>query len=99
MAHRVAPQADADLDDIWLYVAKRSGSMDVATRLIDAITSRFYLLSNFPYVGRARDEDFGAGSRSARVGEYVIVYCVDGQDVLILRVVHGRRDLEALFGK
>jgi toxin ParE1/3/4 len=99
MAHRVAPQAETDLDDTWLYVAKESGSMDVATRLIDAITGRFFLLANFPYVGRARDEDFGAGSRSARVGEYVIVYCVDGQDVLILRVVHGRRDLEALFGK
>jgi toxin ParE1/3/4 len=99
MAHRVAPQAETDLDGIWLYVAKESGSMDVATRLIDAITGRFFLLANFPYVGRARDEDFGAGSRSACVGEYVIVYCVDGQDVLILRVVHGRRDLEALFGK
>ena len=47
--------------------------MDVATRLIDAITGRFFLLANFPYVGRARDEDFGAGSRSACVGEYVIV--------------------------
>ena len=70
--------------------------MDVATRLIDALTSRFYLLSNFPYVGRARDEDFGAGSRSASVGEYVILYCVDGQEILILRVVHGRRDLEEI---
>ena len=73
--------------------------MDVATRLIDAITSRFYLLSSFPYIGRARDEDFGVGSRSTSVGEYVIVYCVDGQDVCILRVVHGRRDLDVLFGK
>ena len=60
MAHRVAPQAQTDLDDIWLYVAKESGSMDVATRLIDAITSRFLLLARFPYVGRAREEDFGA---------------------------------------
>jgi toxin ParE1/3/4 len=99
MAHRVAPQAEADLDDIWLYTAKESGSIDVASRLIDGITGRFAFLASFPYVGRARDEDFGAGSRSASVGEYVIVYCVDGQDVLILRVVHGKRDLEALFGK
>jgi toxin ParE1/3/4 len=99
MAHRVAPQAEADLDDIWLYTAKESGSMDVATRLIDAITGRFFLLAGFPYVGRPRDEDFGTRSRSASVGAYVILYCVDGHDVLILRVVHGRRDLEALFGK
>jgi len=74
--------------------------MDVATAPgLTLSPAVFYLLSNFPYVGRARDEDFGAGMRSACVGEYVIVYCVDGQDVLILRVVHGRRDLEALFGK
>lgn len=97
MAHRVAPQAEADLDDIWLYVAKESAGMDVATRLVDSITDRFFLLATFPYVGRARDEDFGAGSRSFAVGEYIIVYCVDGADVLILRVVNGRRDLEELF--
>jgi len=99
MAHRVAPQAEADLDDIWLYVAKEAGSMDIATRLIDAITSRFLFLASFPYVGRARDDDFGPGSRSVAVSEYVIIYCVEGQDVSILRVVHGKRDLEALFGK
>jgi plasmid stabilization system protein ParE len=26
------------------------------------------------------------------------VYCVEANDVLILRVAHGRRDIEALFG-
>jgi toxin ParE1/3/4 len=71
--------------------------MDVATRLIDSIAGRFSFLAAFPYVGRARDEDSGSGSRSFAVGEYVIVYSVEGADVCILRVVHGRRDLEALF--
>ncbi len=97
MAHRVAPRAEADLDDIWLYVAKASASMDVATRLIDSITGRFSFLATFPYAGRARDEDLGDGSRSFAEGEYIIVYCVEGANVLIPRVVHGRRDLEALF--
>src|ERR1039458_9052915 len=50
--------------------------MDVATRLIDSITGRFFFLTTFPCAGRARDEDFGAGSRSFAVGEYVI--CVEG---------------------
>jgi toxin ParE1/3/4 len=99
MAHRVAPQAESDLDDIWFYVAKESGSVDVASRLIDSITSHFLTLATFPYAGRSRDEDFGLGSRSFPVGEYVIVYCVEGADVFILRVVHGRRDLEQLFGR
>jgi plasmid stabilization system protein ParE len=35
--------------------------------------------------------------RSFPVGEYVVVYCVQDEDVLILRVAHDRRDIEALF--
>lgn len=97
MEHRVAPQAVADLDNIWYYVAKESGSVEIANRLIDSITRRFFLLASHPYLGRARDDDFGAGSRSFPAGEYVIVYCVENGDVLILRVAHGRRDIEALF--
>ena len=97
MAHRIAPRAETDLDDIWYYVAKESGSLEIANRLIDTLTDRFFMLAGFPYVGRARDDDFGPGCRSVVVGEYVIVYCVENEDVLILRVVHGRRDLDALF--
>jgi toxin ParE1/3/4 len=97
VAHRVAPRAEADLDDIWLYVAKESGSMETASRLIDSITERFVFLAGFPYAGRARDGDFGIGTRSFPVGEYVIVYWVEASDVSILRVVHGSRDLGALF--
>jgi plasmid stabilization system protein ParE len=82
MAYRVAPQAESDLDDIWYYVAKESGSIEIASRLIDNMTSRFFLLASFPYMGRSRDEDLGVGSRSFAVGEYVIVYNVEGEDVL-----------------
>ena len=39
MAHRVAPRAETNLDEIWLYVAQ-SGSIEVAGRLIDSITQR-----------------------------------------------------------
>jgi toxin ParE1/3/4 len=98
MAHRVAPRAEADLDDIWLYAARESGSIEIANRLIDTVTDRFFTLARFPYIGRSREEDFGPGYRSLAVGEYLIVYCVENDDALILRVVHGRRQLEALFG-
>jgi plasmid stabilization system protein ParE len=72
MAHRLATRAEADLDDTWYYVAKESGSIEIANRLIDSITDRFSLLASFPHLGRARDEDFGLGSRSLAVGDYVI---------------------------
>jgi methenyltetrahydromethanopterin cyclohydrolase len=43
MAHRVAPEAEVELDNIWYYVAKASGSIEAADRVIDTITERFYV--------------------------------------------------------
>jgi toxin ParE1/3/4 len=97
MAHRVAPQAEAELDNIWYYVAKESGSIGIADRLIDSITERFYLLACRPHIGRRRDEDLRPGLRSFPVGEYVIIYRVEENDVLILHVFRGSRDIEALL--
>ena len=37
MAHRLAPQAEADLDDIAYYVFRETGSIEIAERLIDSI--------------------------------------------------------------
>jgi toxin ParE1/3/4 len=95
MAHRLAPQAETDLLEIWHYVATNS-SVDVADRLIDSLTTRFFLLASYPLAGRQRDE-FGTGMRAFPVGEYVILYLPVNADVLIHRVVRGSRDLEAIF--
>jgi plasmid stabilization system protein ParE len=32
MGHRRSPQADSDLDDIWYYVASKSGSVEIAAQ-------------------------------------------------------------------
>ena len=98
MGHIRTTQAGSDLNEIWYYVATKSGSLDVADRLIDSITDRFTLLARYPNIGRARDEDLRLGLRSFPVGEYVILYRIQDEDVLILRVLRGSRDIEALFG-
>jgi toxin ParE1/3/4 len=97
MAHRVARQAEAELDAIWYYIAKESGNIEIADRVVDSITERFFLLSRFPHVGRRRDEDLRPGLRSFLAGEYVIIYRVEDEDVLILHVTRASRDIEALF--
>ncbi len=79
MAHRLAPQVEFELDDIWYYIARDSGSAEIADRLIDSITDRFHLLADHPYVGRLR-EDLRAGLRSFPVGQYVIIYRIDDSD-------------------
>ena len=97
MAHRLAPEAADDLDDIWYYVAGQSGSVEVADRLIDAITARFSLLARHPHMGRPRDDDLRPRLRTFAVGSYIIIYRLDGRDVLILRVLWGGRDIPALL--
>lgn len=99
MAHRRSPQADLDLDGIWHYVAVESGSLQIADRLIDSITQRFNLLANYPNLGRRRDEDLRPGLRTFPVGEHVIIYRLQDEDVLILRVLRGSRNFESLFGR
>jgi toxin ParE1/3/4 len=96
MGYRLAPEAEADLDDIWLYIARQSNSTDIADRLIHSITQRFWTLAQFPFSGRRRD-DLRPAVRSFAVGSYVIFYRMDDQDVLVLRVLRGSRDLEASF--
>ena len=57
MAYRLAKRAEADLEDIAYYIAKESGSLETARRVIESITDRFHLLGANPYAGRARDDD------------------------------------------
>jgi toxin ParE1/3/4 len=95
---RLSPEADAELDDIWLYIAHESGNIDIATRVVEGITEHFWLLAKYPYLGRARD-DLRPGLRSFPSGEYVIIHRIaEDEAVLILHVVHGNRDILALFG-
>jgi toxin ParE1/3/4 len=94
MAHRVLPRATADLDDIWLYVAEQSGNPNIAQRLIDTITERFYVLSEHPYLGRSRSE-LRPALRSYPVRNFLIFYRVDEGDVVIIRILHGSRDVAA----
>jgi plasmid stabilization system protein ParE len=69
MGFRPGPEAEAELDDIWLYVARESVSTEIANRLIDTITQHFWLLGRYPQIGRRRDGDLRPGLRSFPVGE------------------------------
>jgi toxin ParE1/3/4 len=97
MVHRLAPQARAELSAIWNYIAREGGNPTAADGIIDAITGRFYLLAQYPRIGRARD-DLRPGLRSFPVGQYMIIYLIDDEDVQILHVFHGHQDIEGQFG-
>ncbi len=96
MPYRLSALAERDLEEIWSYVAE-DASPATADRLIDAIIDRFELLTEQPRMGRLRPE-FGEGVRSFTVENHVIYYRHD-RDVLIARVLHGRRDQAAVWSE
>jgi toxin ParE1/3/4 len=96
---RLSAEAEAELDDIWLYLARESGSIKLASRVVENITERFWLLARYPYLGRARDEDLRPSLRSFRADDYVIIHRIEADDaVLILHVIHGSRDIVTFLG-
>jgi toxin ParE1/3/4 len=96
MPYRLSALAEQELEEIWSYVAE-DASPAIADRLIDAIIDRFELLAEQPRIGRLRPE-FGEDVRSFAVENYVIYYRHEG-DVLIARILHGRRDQAAAWSE
>ena len=85
-------KADEDLQSIWKYVAERNPTS--ADRLLDKFARRWAQLEAHPMSGLAR-EDIGRGARHLIVGEYLILYRVGEEGVVIMRVIHGRRSIDA----
>jgi toxin ParE1/3/4 len=94
MTYRLSSRARRDLIEIWRYIANENES--AADRFIDFITRRFKLLGENPYAGRSRDE-LRPGYRSFPVGQYVVFNRVSESRVQIMHVLHGKRDIGALF--
>ena len=91
---RFTPEARADLRDIALRIANDNPIR--AFSYVDEIEARYHRIGEFPHAGPPRPQ-WGESIRIALHGRYVIVYRVRDEAVQILRVVHGARDLDALF--
>jgi len=91
-----SPEAEEDLIEIWSYLADQA-SPQVADTQLGAVENATVNLEHWPYSGRRRDSLL-PGLRSVPAAPYVIFYRVRGDAVEIVRVLHGRRDIDAIFG-
>ena len=90
----LTPSANADLLEIWEFIA--ADNPDQADAYIGLIDATFQNLSRQAGLGRRRDE-LAPGLRSFPVGRYLIFYLLDSDCLRIVRVLHGARDIDALF--
>lgn len=93
---RLTVPADQDLDGLWDYIAQ--DNVDAADRFIELLYDKFALLASNPRIGRPCD-DLRPGLFRFPVGNYVIFYRVAPRHIEIARIVHGARNIQALFTK
>lgn len=90
------PDANEDLEKIWLYVADKSQSLAVADRLIDAIDDAARTYSGQPLIGVTRP-DLAENVRCFPVGNYVVFYVPIAGGIEVIQVIHGSRDIPTHF--
>lgn len=90
----ILPAARADLIEIGDFIAL--DNPERATSFMAEIEVRMILAAERPGSFPGRDE-LHEGLRSARHGRYLIFFIQDDDEVRIIRVLHGARDLPRLL--
>ena len=90
----LTPLAESDLEAIWLTVALDNPT--AADRLLARIGEKLERLGDFPDMGAPRPE-LAPGARLLVEGSYLVLYETMNDGVLVVRVVHGARDLTDLI--
>jgi toxin ParE1/3/4 len=89
-----APAAEADFDAIADHIARADPT--AAAKLITRMKRLAALIASRPRIGRPR-EDLRAGLRSFPVESYILFYRIVDDGIEVARVLHGRRDIDAVF--
>ena len=90
----ITPLAARDLEEIGDYIAQDNPSRAVA--FINELQAHCEIIRSHPEGYRLRPE-FSKTMRSCAHGHYIIFFESDGKEVIVIRVLHGGRDLQSLL--
>ncbi|GAC1334974.1 MAG: type II toxin-antitoxin system RelE/ParE family toxin [Isosphaeraceae bacterium] len=91
---RLTEQAEADLDEMWAYIAAENPL--AADRMVDAVLEGSRMHARFPSMGQNRD-DLRPGLRCFVVLPFVIFYRPMEDAIEVLRILHGARDIGTII--
>jgi plasmid stabilization system protein ParE len=88
------PDAAQDITEIWEYIAENSvpAARRFRVEIFDAISS----LVSFPHQGPRRPDLTNRPLRFRLVRDYLIAYAADEKPLLVIAVLHGRRNPQAI---
>lgn len=86
----IHPGAGQDMTEIWEYIAKDSvgAARRVRIEVFDTIRS----VTAFPHQGHKRPDLTDRPLRFATIREYLIPYAPEEDPLLVVAVLHGRRN-------
>jgi toxin ParE1/3/4 len=87
-------EASRDLQEIVDYFLERS--INAGERFVEEFNRKCERLLQFPKMGKPY-EDISPDLRGTLVMSYVLLYKLVEEDVVIVRVVSGHRNLEKIF--
>jgi toxin ParE1/3/4 len=90
-----APEAIADIDEIWNHYERVAGR-NTAEKFVREIGKVVSVIEDHPFAGRLRSE-LRPGFRSFATGPHVVFYRVVNDNPEIMRVLDGRQDIEEIF--
>nr|WP_207160559.1 type II toxin-antitoxin system RelE/ParE family toxin [Rhodospirillum rubrum] len=91
----ILPAARLDLIEIGDFIALDNPQR--AASFVAEIEARMIQAADHPASFPTRDE-LHQGLRSARHGRYLIFFIEDGDEVRVVRVLHGARDFQRIMG-
>ena len=90
----ISNEALEDICEILRYIAK--DNLEAAIAHDARIYGQFELLARSPMLGRQADK-LRKGMRCLPVGNYLIIYTPESDGIDVLRVIHGKRNIAAIF--
>src|SRR2546427_1147003 len=87
----------SDLEEIWILIA--ADSMENATRFVIELEAKIGTLEQMPNRCPAIPENalLGTEYRQLIIGDYRVIFRVEGSTVYVLRIIHGNRLLDISF--
>ena len=84
------PDAIADLDEIWEFIA--ADNLSAADRVLEEIHEAIRALVPFPQQGHGRPDLTSRPLRFHPVRNFLIAYAPDEKPLVVLAILHGRRN-------
>lgn len=98
---RKKPQAERDIEECFVYIGE--DNLDITVHFLVAVEDTIEEIGRNPFIGKQR-EFKSSQLQNLRMwlvknfSNYQIYYTIEAENIEIIRVLHGARDIEDIFG-